>query len=106
MAMDGEYRPYQSQAITLQSVGGAAVSTAVFGAQTYAIDLAYAGSVSSTAGVRFKIVSGQDTAVSSTQGALLPPSWIARYKVTPGSRVSAISNDAGTPSLTIVELTK
>lgn len=106
MAMDGEYRPYQSQAIALNSVGGAAVSTAVFGSQTYAIDLCYPGSTSSTGGVRFKIVAGQDSAVSSTQSALLPPSWIARYKVPPGGRVSAISNDAGTPSLTIVELTK
>lgn len=47
-----------------------------------------------------------DAAVNSTVGHLLPPNWVQPYKVTPGQRVSAISNDAGTPILSVVELTK
>ena len=43
--------------------------------------------------------------VSSTAGPLLPANFIEVVKVTPGQRVSAISNDAGTFSLSITELT-
>jgi hypothetical protein len=39
------------------------------------------------------------------QGTLLPANWVEGVKVTPGQRVSAISNDAGTFSLFITELT-
>ena len=46
------------------------------------------------------------TVVSSTAGGLLPANWIQYVKVTPGQRVSAISNDAGTLSLGITEFTK
>ena len=44
-----------------------------------------------------------DAAVTSTTGTLLPAAEVLR--VTPGQRVSAISNDAGTFSLSITELT-
>jgi len=50
-------------------------------------------------------VSPNDSAVSSTQGTLLPPNTIGVYRCSPGMRVSAISNDAGTFSLSITELT-
>jgi hypothetical protein len=43
--------------------------------------------------------------VSSTTGTLLPPNTVAVVRCTPGQRVSAISNDAGTFSLSITELT-
>jgi hypothetical protein len=43
--------------------------------------------------------------VSSTAGPLVPANFIEVVKVTPGQRVSAISNDAGTFSLSITELT-
>jgi hypothetical protein len=86
------------------SVGGAAASSSVFGIQTYAIQLAYPGSTSSTGGCRVAIVD-PGTTVSSTQGTLLPPNAIFAARCTPGQRVSAISNDAGTFSLSITELT-
>ena len=95
-----------AQSLTVQSVGGAAVSTSVFGTETYAVYCSFPGSVSSTGGVRIKVVSPGDSAVSSTADHLLPANWIQGYKVTPGQRISAISNDAGTPALSIVELTK
>jgi hypothetical protein len=65
----------------------------------------YPGSTSSTGGCRIAIVSPNDNAVSSTQGTLLPPNWIEVFRCSPGQRVSAISNDAGTFSLSITELT-
>jgi hypothetical protein len=40
-----------------------------------------------------------------TTATLLPANFIEVVKVTPGQRVSAISNDAGTFSLSITELT-
>jgi hypothetical protein len=95
-----------AQALAVASVGGAAASSAAFGTQTYAIQVAFPGSVFSTGGCRIAIVSPNDNAVSSTAGALIPANFPTRYRVTPGQRVSAISNDAGTFSLSIVELTK
>lgn len=103
--MEDIYRIVTSRALAVNSVGGATASTTSLSSQTYAIELAFAGSTSSTAGVRFMIGDAGLT-VSSTAGPFLPANWIARYKCTPGQRVAAISNDAGTPSLTIVELTK
>jgi hypothetical protein len=77
---------------------------AVFGTATYSIQLSFPGSVSSTSGCRIAIVD-PGGAVSSTQGTLLPANWVYQCTVTPGQRVSAISNDAGTFSLSITELT-
>src|SRR5262245_21759439 len=95
-----------SQAVAVDSAGGATASSAVFGPQTYGIKVSYSGSTSATAGVRVKIVSPSDTPVSSTQDFLLPPIWVEPIAVSPGQRASVISNDAGKPSLSIVELTK
>jgi hypothetical protein len=103
---DDVWRLSTAQALAVASVGGAAASSSIFGTQTYAIQLAYPGSTSSTAGCRVAVVSPNDNAVSSTAGALLLPQTTMRVRVTPGQRVSAISNDAGTFSLSIVELTK
>jgi hypothetical protein len=55
-------------------------------------------------GCRYTVVDPGVT-VSSTAGPLLPANFIEVVKVTPGQRVSAISNDAGTFSLAITELT-
>ena len=54
---------------------------------------------------RLAIVDAAGAAVSSTAGTFLPANWIYECTVTPGQRVSAISNDAGTFSLSITELT-
>jgi|SRR4029077_3989510 hypothetical protein len=106
MAYDTIWRLGAAQALAVASVGGATASSSAFGAQTYAIELSFPGSVSSTGGCRVAVVSPTDAAVSSTAGTLLPANWIQEIKVTPGQRVSAISNDAGTFSLSITELTK
>jgi hypothetical protein len=105
MRFDDVWRLSTAQALAVASVGGAAASSAALGAQTYAVRLCYPGSTSSTGGCRIAIVSPNDNAVSSTAGTLLPANWLQTVKVTPGQRVSAISNDAGTPSLNIIELT-
>jgi hypothetical protein len=99
------YRLGAAQAQAVASVGGAASSSTVFGTQTYAIRLSYPGSTSSTGGCRFAVIDVGGAAVSSTAGTLLPPSWVQVVRCTPGQRVSAISNDAGTFSLSITELT-
>lgn len=106
MAYDDIYRIISSRDMAVASVGGAVASSTVFGTQTYAVELCYPGSTSSTGGLRIAIIDVAGAAVSSTQGALLPPSWKQVYKCTPGQRVSAISNDAGVANLNIVELTK
>jgi hypothetical protein len=94
----------QTKWLSVASVGGAAASSGAFGAQTYAVMLSFAGSVSSTGGCPIAIVD-PGTTVSSTAGALLPANWIDVFRCSPGQRVSAISNDAGTFSLSITELT-
>jgi hypothetical protein len=103
MAYDDLYRLSTAQVLAVASTGGAAASSARFGAQTYALQLCYPGSVSSTGGLR--IVVGDAPTADSTS-ALLPPSWLAQVRCSPGQRVSVISNDAGTANLSIVELTK
>jgi hypothetical protein len=99
MRFDNVWRLSSAQALSVASVGGAAASSAAFGTQTYAVQLAFPGSVSSTGGCRIAIVSPNDNAVSSTQGTLLPANWIEVFRCSPGQRVSAISNAAGTFSL-------
>lgn len=90
--------------LAVASVGGAVASSAAFGAQTYTIQLSFPSSISSTGGCRIAVVDSTAT-VSSTAGTLLPANWIQTLRVSPGQRVSAISNDAGTFSLSITELT-
>ena len=93
--------------LTVASAGGAATSTAVFGAQTYAIRVTFPAVYSSTGGVRIKIGSTTEAPVaSSTADALLAQNVVEYIKVSPGTRLSAISNDAAVPVLNIVELTK
>ena len=101
---DNVWRLNTVQSLTVASASGAAVSTAVFGAQTYAIRLCFPSAAASNA-VRIKIGSIDEAPVaSSTSDALLPANTIERIHVTPKSRLSAISNDAATPVLNIVEL--
>jgi hypothetical protein len=103
--MEDVYRIIASRSLAVNSVGGALASTTSLSAQTYAVDLSFPGSTSSTSGIRFNIGDAGLT-VSSTAGPFLPSNWIARYKCTPGQIIGAISNDAATPSLTIIELSK
>ena len=102
---DSLWRLGVAQAVAVQSVGGAAQSSAAFSVETYAIMVSFPGSTSSTGGCRVAVVDST-AAVSSTAGTLLPANWVQTYKVTSGQRVSAISNDAGTFSLSVTELTK
>ena len=98
-----QYRLATAQALAVASVGGAVTSSAAFGSQTKRIRVCFPGSTSSTGGCRYTVVDPGVT-VSSTAGPLLPANFIEVVKVTPGQRVSAISNDAGTFSLSITEL--
>jgi ABC-type cobalamin transport system permease subunit len=102
---DNQFRLGAAVALAVASVGGAAASSGVISQNIWNIQLAYPGSTSSTGGCRIAIVSPNDSAVSSTAGTLLPPNTISVVRCSPGQRVSAISNDAGTFSLSITELT-
>jgi hypothetical protein len=104
-SFDNFWRLSTAQAVAVASVGGAAASSVVFGTQTYAIQLSYPGSTSSTGGCRYAVIDVGAAAVSSTAGTLLPPNLVQVVRCSPGQRVSAISNDAGTFSLSITELT-
>ena len=106
MAAYQEKRLAASQALTVASAAGAAVSTTIFGSETYAIACSFPGSVSSTGGMRIAVIDVGAAVVSSTTGTFLPANWIQNFKVSPGQRVSVISNDAGTPSLSTTELTR
>jgi len=103
---DNVWRLGAAQAITVASAGGAAVSTSIFGIQTHAIAISFPGSTSSTGGVQVKVIDVGGAAVSSTTDFLLPANWVEKIIVNPGQKLSAISNDAGTPSVSVVELTK
>jgi hypothetical protein len=98
------YRLGTAQSLSVNSVAGAVISSSAFGAFTRQIQLCFPGSTSSTGGCRIAIVDSGIT-VSSTSGTFLPANWVQPYTVTPGQRVSAISNDAGTLTLSITELT-
>lgn len=101
------YRLGTSQSLALASGAGAAVSCAAFGTETWAIRMAFPGSVSSTGGVKVSIIDTTSaTAVTSLTGTLLVANWVEEVLVRPGQKVSAISADAGTPTLNITELTK
>jgi len=80
MRFDNVWRLGTAQALAVASVGGTAASSSAFGTQTYAIQLAYPGSTSSTGGCRIAIVSPNDNAVSSTAGTLLPANWIQVFR--------------------------
>ena len=103
---DSLWRLGTPQSITVSSAGGAANSTAVFGTETYGIMVSFPGSTSSTGGIRLKVITTGDTACTSTTDTFLPANWVQLYKVTPGQRVSLISNDAGVPPVSITEITK
>jgi hypothetical protein len=75
---DSIWRLSTAQALSVASVGGAAASSSVFGNQTYAIQLTFPGSTSSTGGCRVAIVSPNDNAVSSTAGVLIPANFPTR----------------------------
>jgi hypothetical protein len=102
---DNVWRLSTAQALAVASVGGAAASSSAFRHTDLRSPTLLPGSTSSTGGCRIAIVSPNDGAVSSTAGTLLPPNWVEVVHCSPGQRVSAISNDAGTFSLSITELT-
>ena len=106
MAYDELYRIASAGNLAVASVGGAAVSTAVFGSEIYAVMLNYPGSQSSTGGVRIAFGNAAEAPVADSTSALIPSNWLTIFKVTPGQRLSAISNDAGTPTISVVQLTK
>ena len=89
--------------LTYATSAGTAVSTAGFGTQTYNISITAPGAFTTTGGVRYLI----DTApvVTTITGALLPFNWTQVVKVTPGQKLSAVSNDGIGGPLVVVELT-
>jgi hypothetical protein len=93
-----------SATLAVVSSGGAVNSTPVFGIQTRAVRLVALAPVSSTSGVRVKVVSPADSVVSSTLGAIIPINWPVEVKVVPGQRVSALSNNEVAATIVVTEL--
>lgn len=104
--MSGPWKLGASANLAVASTGGTAVSTAVFGAQTYAVMVNFPGSTSSTHGVHIKFGNATEAPVADSTSPLIFGCQNNIFAVTPGQRLSAISNDAGTPTLNIVQLTK
>jgi hypothetical protein len=101
---DAYYINSDSATLAVVSSGGAVNSTPVFASQTRAVRLVALAPVSSTSGVRVKIVSPADSVVSSTLGALVPINWPVEVKVVPGQRVSALSNNEVAATIVVTEL--
>ena len=95
--------PGLTQSLSVVSAGGTAVSTTVFGVQTYNLALVALGTVSSTSGVRFRI--GPLAVVNSTTDAVLPLNWPLFVKCNPGEKLSALGNDGAAYQLHVVEVT-
>jgi hypothetical protein len=101
-----DYRPTgDATTLSVASAGGSAVSTAVFGVQVRAVQLAGFGTLTSTSGIRVKFADVSDSVVSSTANMAIPVNVVVTYKVSPGQRVSAIANDAATYQLVVQPLT-
>lgn len=105
-AFDGVWRIASSGNLAVASTGGAAASTAVFGTEIYAVMLNFPGSTSSTAGLRIAFGNAAEAPVADSTSALIFGSQPNIFKVTPGQRLSAISNDAGTMTVNVVQLTR
>jgi len=104
MAFESEWRILNSRILAVNSAGGAAASTTSVGSETYMVEISAPGlSTSSTSGIRVAI---GEAPVADSTSAFVPANWVSRYKLTPGQKVSVISNDASTPTMTLVELTK
>jgi len=104
-AHDAFFVDGDSQTLSVISAGGTTTSTTPFGTQTRAVQLTALASVTSTSGVRVKVVSPADSVVSSTVGFVVVPNWPQVVKVNPGQRVSAISNDGAAITLVVTPLT-
>jgi hypothetical protein len=88
--------------LSYSTSAGAAVSTAGFGAQTYWISLTAPGALTSTGGVRYLIDSAP--VATTSNGALLPFNWTEIVRISPGQKLSAVSNDGVAGTLVVVEL--
>ena len=90
--------------LSAASNAGAAASTAAFGSQTRFIQLCFPGSASSTGGIRFAIDPAPVVTSTGAGGTFLPANWPLIVRVNPGEKLSVISNDAGTPKVSVSEL--
>lgn len=95
------WRIVTSRNLAYNSSAGAAASTTSVAAQTYAVQLSYPGSTSSTGGLHVLI---GDAPVADSTSPFLPANWVQVYQISPGQKISAISNDAGAGTLNITEL--
>ena len=107
-AFDANWRIIVAKQLAVNSSGGAVTSTTSVGAQTRAVEIAFSAinSVIAPSAVRFLISDMNADSITSTTGALLPANTIARYAITPGQKVQAISVDTAVPFLVVTELSK
>ena|SRR5215211_155963 len=91
-----------SQNVAFAAAGGASAASVAFGTQTYQIRVVF---VSGTAGAAVRIVVGDGTPVATATSTLLPAGWIEMLTVSPGQKIAVLSNDVGTGSLNVTEMT-
>jgi hypothetical protein len=95
--------PGTTQSLSVVSAGGSAVSTSVFGAETFSLQLVALGSVTSTSGVRFRV--GPGAVVNSTTDAVIPVNWVHNVRCSPGEKLSALGADGAAYTLYVTEVT-
>jgi hypothetical protein len=89
--------------VAYATAGGTSATSGAFGSQTRYIRITTVGVATATAdGVRFQV--GSNPVANSTT-PLLPINWVEYVVVSPGERIAALSNNATTGSLNVVELT-
>lgn len=93
-----------AQSLAFNAASGASVPSAAFGVQTYQIRvvISQATPVAGTAGVRFRI--GNSNPVAAAGDSFLPIGIVEYLTVSPGQQIAVISNDAGTGSFSVTEI--
>lgn len=88
-----------SQDVSYNASGGAQVLSTAFGITTSMIQIT---APPSTVGSGVRIIIGYGPTVTATSPLIIPGS-ILYYRVYPGEQLAAVSNDANTGSINIVE---
>ena len=91
------------QSITYAAAGGASAPSAAFGSQTRQIRVCALSGAAAAAGDGVRINIGDGTPVAAAGSMLLPLNTVDYFTVGPGQKIAAISNNASTGTLNVVE---
>jgi hypothetical protein len=104
MGFHDNYRQKAAQNVAYAAAGGASAQSAAFGSQTYAIRVCAVAGTAPAIGDGVRIAVGDNPTASATS-TLLPVHWRENIKCSPGQKVAVVGNNAGTGTVSVVELT-